>query len=186
MKSTNRTKIIFSFAIVCAIGAGGIYAFFYTSMKNKTEATVGLSAQLNELSGQQARYLAAASALSDEKHNIEKLSAYFIRENDVVSFAKKIETLGPRSGTVVSIEALDPGVISGTSFLAFKISAEGKFENLEKLLVLLQNFPGKFEWKTVRLLKIAVATSDTVNGTTKVIAAKWKLEASLTALNFIK
>lgn len=191
-KSSNTTKILLGISIACTLVVAGIYTFFFVSMKNKTESVVSLASQLNEFSGAQQRYVSAASALQNEQKNIDKLSAYFVKESEIVAFTKKIEALGPQSGTVISIQSLDPVTTSGSSpFLNFKITGEGKFTNVQRLLVLLQNFPGKFEWKSVRVYRgggiLSEAPIPGARGTKLVrdTAPVWSIEASLSALNFV-
>lgn len=173
MKRPNQTISLLIFSLACAFAVGGVYIFFFTSMKNKAEASVDLSTRLSELLGEQLRYSSAAPALQNESDNINKLSSYFIKESEIVSFTKKIEALGPQAGAMLTIESLDPGMGSGNvPYLSFRLTGEGKFENVEYLLSLLQNFPGKFEWRSVHLTHNSMG--------------KWKIDATLVALNFIK
>lgn len=173
MKSFNKTTIILILAVVCTVVAGGVYVFFFATMRNETVAATDLSTTLSEITGQQYRYNSVLSSLQAESIRIDKLSAYFIKESDIVAFTKRIDMLGSLAGVTLSIESLDSGISKDkTAYLNFKITAEGKFENTERFLVYLQNFPGKFLWNTVRVFHEAGPT--------------WKVEASLTALNFIK
>lgn len=189
MKSFNKTAALLFVAVVSVLAALGAYSFIFITMKNKTEATSELLSKTAELSGKETRMASAAAALKNESANIEKLSTYFIKESEIVSFAKKIEELGTQSGTDLSLEALDPGVTEKTiPFLDFRIRATGEFVNIQRLLVLLENFPGKFEWKTVRLVREASSGQVSGTGTSKTVSQipMWKLEVFLTARNFIK
>lgn len=187
MKELNKTTILLTVAIIGALVAGSIYAFFFVSMKNKTTAVVDLSAQLTQLSGEQTRYRSTTSQLQSDSQKIEKLSSYFIKESEIVAFTKKIEALGANAGVALSIESLDPGVTTtGAPFLGFRILAEGRFENIERLLGLLQNFPGKFEWKTVRFVREGEIVSPDGKTIATTGAPKWRAEVSLAALNFVK
>jgi hypothetical protein len=187
MKTPNKTKVLLGIAIVCTLVAGGLYTFFFISMKNKTDEAVALSAELSELSGAQLRYASAGAVLKGEQENINKLTAYFIKESEIVAFTKKIEALGQNAGVTLSIESLDPGVTpAGAPLLSFNIIAEGKFENTQRLLSLLQNLPGKFEWRTVRFAREGTIAPDGISTLSSGGAAKWKVEAGLVALNFVR
>lgn len=187
IKSLNKTTILLGIAIAGTLVATAVYIFFFLSMKSKTQAATEISAQLDELSGKQQRYTTAASSLQSESSRIEKLSSFFIKESDIVRFTKKIEALGPKAGVALSLESLDPGMTeAGVSFLNFRIIAQGRFENTEKLLLLLQNFPGKFEWKTVNLARDNRGSSEVGTSTPKTGTQKWRAEVSLVAYNFIK
>lgn len=183
MKQFSKTTTLLGIALVFTIMAAGAYTFFFIAMKNKTEATTALLASLGELSGKESRALSARLVLKNESARVEKLSSYFIKENEIVAFAKKIEELGPQSGTILTIQSLEPGFTEKTvSFLNFRVKATGKFEEVVRLLVLLENFPGKFEWKTVRLVRADGAPQTAATSG----APDWSAEVFLTALNFVK
>lgn len=187
MKSLNKTTIVLGIAIASMVVASVVYIFFFLSMKSKTEAATELSAQLEDLSGKQQRYTTAASSLQSESARIEKLSSYFIKESEIVSFTKKIEALGPDAGVALSLEALDPGVTeAGVPLLNFRIVARGRFENTERFLLLLQNFPGKFEWRTVNLVRDNGKLGEMSTSSPQMGTQKWRAEVSLAAYNFIK
>jgi len=186
MKSFDRTKILLSLAVGCVIVTSGIYTYFFIAMKSKTDESSNLSTRLHEYSGEQLHYASTASALRAERANIEKLTTYFIKESEIVAFTKKLEALGPKSGVTLTIASLDPVIAQGSEpTLSFKITAAGKFEDVEQLLILLQNFPGKFEWKSVRLSHEGGLPIETGKGQAKAGASLWRVEASLDALNFI-
>lgn len=190
MKIQSKTTILFASAIVFAIAMACIYGFFFVSMKKKTDDTATILARSAELSGKESYTLLTLSTLKTESTNIEKLSSYFVKEDEVVVFAKTIEALGKQSDTILTIESLDQGLTEkSVPLLNFRIKANGQFLNIMRLLVLIENFPGKFEMKTIRFVRI-----DDINPQTSVFVSKtkidrvpvWSVEMSLTALNFIK
>lgn len=186
MKSIDKTKILLGVAIGCALAAGGLYSYFFIAMKSKTDESINLSTRLNAFSGEQLHYASTASALQNQSADVAKISSYFIKESEIVTFAKKIELLGKDAGVALSIVSLDPVIAQGADpALSFKLTADGKFENVERLLVLLQNFPGKFVWKTVRLSREGGIPVDTGKGRAGTSAASWRVEVSLEALNFV-
>ncbi len=189
MKILNKTTILLGAALFFTVVAGSAYAFFFVAMKGKTQANAELSSKIGDISGKESRVASALATLKSETPNIEKLSAYFIKENEIVSFTKKIEALGPQSGTTLTIVSLDPGVTEKTvPFLSFRIKATGEFAAVMRLLVLLENFPGKFEWKTVRLVRGDFTPAHEAVPPTKVAvrSPEWMVEVFLTALNFTK
>lgn len=190
MKSINKTTAFLVAAIAFALISGVAYVYLFLVMKNKTDATADVLVKVAELSGKGSHLISSASLLKNESINIDKLSSYFIRENEIVAFAKRLEDLGPQSGTTLSLQSLDPGLTErGVQFLSFQINAKGNFAAVERLLVLLENFPGKLEWKTVRLVKgEALAPQGGEVGTQRASSPSplWDVEVFLTALNFIK
>lgn len=188
MKPHYKTTALFGIALALTLIAVGSYGFFFTAMKGKTEAVAALAESSRELSGKESRALSARATLKSESEHIEKLSSYFIKESEIAAFTKKIEALGPQSGTVLTIEALEPGLTEKTvPFLSLRIKATGKFTDAMRLLVLLENFPTNFEWKTVRLVR-----EDTAVQQAGTLVAKsdgvpdWSVEVFLKALNFVK
>lgn len=189
MRSFNKTTILLGAALTLVFIAGGAYTFFFVAMKNKTQATAELSEKLKELSGKESHILSARASLKNEETNVEKLNTYFIKEREIITFTKKIEALGSQSGTVLTLEALEPGFSEKTvPYLNFRIKASGEFSNIARLLMLLENFPGKFEWKTVRLVRNDSAAPQPVvsGGKEASLTPLWTVEVFLTALNFIK
>ena len=189
MKSFSKTTILLGVALFLTIVAGSAYAFFFVAMRDKTQATAELSSKIGEISGKESRIASALSILKNETSDIEKLSAYFIKESEIIAFMKKIEELGPQSGTKLTIVSLDPGLTEKTvSFLNFRIKATGEFADVMRLLVLLENFPSKFEWKTVRLVRDSSAPVEEAVPPAKVAprAPEWMVEVFLSALNFTK
>ncbi len=190
MKVNKKTLTLFGTAITFALAAAGVYAFLFIATKSKTEATAITSEKIDELSGREARIASSVSILRKEGENIKKITEYFFKENEVVAFTKKIEALGSQSGTRLTIQSLEQGYTEKTvPFLNFRIVATGKFADIQRLLILLENFPGKFEWKTVRLsldspqvAEVPVAGKKTANVVAG--APQWRVDAFLIARNF--
>lgn len=191
MKANKKTLVPLAIATLLTLSAGGLYSFLFYVMKDKTEATLAISEKIDELSGKESRVVASVSTLRRENANIEKISEYFFKENEVVAFTKKIEALGPQSNTIVTIESLEQGYTDKKiPFLNFRIRSSGSFSDVARLLVLIENFPGKLEWKTVRISRDSVPTTQ-MSGDSKetkpqvVTVPLWRMEAFLVALNFI-
>ncbi|MHB1118022.1 MAG: hypothetical protein ACYCZ7_00620 [Minisyncoccota bacterium] len=184
MKSFNKTGILLTSALLLTVALIGAYIFFFVATKDKTSATAELSLKNETLAGKESRVAVATTALKAESANIEKLSAYFIEEGDIVAFTKKIELLGAQSGVKLSLEALDPGIgEGGAPVLDFRIVATGEFQNVMRLLGLLENFPAKFAWKSVALFLSEEGVSP--NPKIKAPKAQWKAAISLSALNYM-
>lgn len=167
--------MFFGIALVATLASLGLYSFLYIAMKNKTAATVPLLEKIEELSGRESRMTSSIAILRKEEANIEKLSAAFFNINDIVAFTKRIEELGVQSKTTLTIESLEQTSTSqGEPALNFRIRATGQFSNMERLLTLIENFPGKIQWKSVSL-------SHGNNG----VASSWTMNISLSALNFV-
>lgn len=187
MKTNKKTLILLEIAITLALVGLCSYAFLFLATKYKTEATSVIAEKIEELSGRESRIASSVSLLRRENANIKKITEYFFKENEVVAFTKKIESLGPQSGTKLTIQSLDPGYTEKTvPFLNFRIIATGEFSNIQRLLVLIENFPGKFELKTIRIARDSSVTTGVTPSESKISVnkPKWRVDAFLVALNF--
>lgn len=190
MKTSKKTLFLLAVAAIFTLAISGLYVFLFITVKNKTEATATLSERIDELSGKESRLASSISLLKRESANTEKISSLFFKGNEVVNFAKNIELLGEQSGTTLSIESLEQGsAMNNTPILDLRIKAIGKFSDIERLLMLLENFPGKFEWKTVRLVRDTGADVQVQVGSKGLKQVTpmpmWRAEVTLVALNFI-
>ena len=176
MKANKNTIKLLGIALVFMLVATGLYVTLFFAIKSKSAATVPLLEKVDELAGRESRITASLAALRKESENIDKIAAVFFKENGIIDFTKKIEALGEQSGTKLTLESLEQsGAGSDSPSLSFRIQATGKFANIERLLILLENFPGKLNWKTVSLSH----SGDTA------ATSLWNMSLSLQALNMI-
>lgn len=190
MKSDKKTLILLGTVVAFTLALFGAYAFLFFAIKNNTESTASISEKTDELSGRESRIASSVSILRREDANIEKLSAYYFKDNEIVAFTKRVEALGAQSKTTLTIETLDLGYTEKTvPFLNLRIRAVGKFADVERLLMLLESFPGKLEWKNVRLARDTQTTTQTDAGdkTPKPVSSApvWRAEIFVAALNFV-
>lgn len=188
MKPFNKTIALLLISFILTLVSGGIYTFFFLLTKDKTQETAEILEKTEVLSGKGSHLASVVLSLKKEKENIDRLSSYYIKESEIVLFAKRIEKLGPQSGADVTLEALEPGVTDkSVPFLIFRIKATGKFEDVEKLLVLLENTPLKLEWKTVRLTRdtAMLPVAPPLSKKDSVQEVLWNLEAFLSVRSFI-
>lgn len=176
MNVNKKTLKILGITLAITLGVAGAYYYLFSIIKDKTAATSILTEKINELSGRESRIASSVSTLRAQADNIDKLSTYFFNINDIVTFTKQIENLGEQSGTKLTISSLEQGTSDKSNPLVnFRIQAEGKFVNIERLLILLENFPGKFQWKSINLRQSGGTGATSV----------WSVDISLTALNFV-
>lgn len=191
MKFFNKITILFVVALAVTLLAGGVYVAMFFSMKDKTAATAETLRSIEDLSGKNLNLASSIAILKSQSANIDKLSSQFFNESEVVAFTDKIDALGAQSGTVVTIESLDPAVTGkSVPYLNLRLSATGKFEDILRLFALLENFPGNFEWKTVHLVRTDSPLSGDQKGSTttkaNLVSPTWNAEIFLSVLNFVK
>lgn len=193
--SLNKTAKLFIASMLMILAFAGTYIFFFISMRDKVTQAAELSLKAEDLSGKDARIDATLDILETEALTMEKISKNFIKESEIVDFAKTVETLGPLSKTKLTIESLEPGVGDRSiPVLNFRVKAQGEFKNIIALIALLENFPARLDWNSVRIAHIEtpVVTVE-ADPKTKTPAKAlppgpplWSTEISLTALNFVR
>lgn len=190
MKPFNKTKVLLGISVILIMVTGGAYGFFFVAIRDKNKSIAEFLSRNEELMGRESRLRLAENGVKVEQLNIEKLSSYFIKESEVVSFAKKIEALGVESGTTLSLELLEPGVVEGGyPFLNLRVKARGGFKEVMKLTALLENYPVRFEWKSVSLVHDDSGGGTTITQNAKTsrnISPQWVITISLSASNFLK
>lgn len=191
MKSLTKTAVFFIIALSLTVIAAGTYSYFFLKMKTYVEQTVVLNAKADDLEGREQRITSAATTMKNENTRIENLSLYFIKESEIVHFTEKIEALGKEAGVEeLAIKSLESGVgEKGSSTLNFSIAVRGEFQNVIKFTALLENFPAKFDWKNVKLVRENSVSGEVDETTKKPLKAPtpiWSAEISLTALNYVK
>jgi len=178
-------------AVLMVLGIAGVYAFLFYSMKGKIESANEVLARADDFENAQGTLSRTLAFLKESELGRQRVDARFIKEHDVALFARQIEALGAQSGTTLSIESLEPGLdFRKKPVLNFRIKAEGTFASVMRVEELLENFPARFDVSTLRLVRVDSSQGAVVSGTGKSApvnkAPQWELNATISALNFIK
>ena len=192
--SFNKTAKLFTASFITIAVLAGVYTYFFISMRNNVDKSVLGAAKIEDLAGKDERIDATLAILAKEALVMQKVSASFIKQSEIVNFTRTLESLGPQSHTELSIESLEPGVGDrGIPVLNFRIKAQGKFKDVVALIALLENFPARLDWNSARLVRIGTPATVPVLDSKGIAVQKapssiplWSVEVSLTALNFIK
>lgn len=188
MNTLGKTGILLIFAIAVTAGAFGSFAFFFTAMKEKAKNATEITEQRQNIEARQAKLSVTLAVIKEQNENIEKLEEYFIKKPGIVDFTKKIEELGTVSGTKIGIKALTPTLAKDNSpILIFGVEATGKFVGIMQVLELLENFPAKIEWSSVKIRQKEggeVASPKIAGALPSLPLPVWELSMTATALNF--
>lgn len=178
-------------AILLLVGVAGAYSFFFYSMKGKIEGANEVLSRAEDFENAQGTLSRTLAFLKESELGRQRVDARFIKEHEIASFAQQIEALGAQSGVTLSIESLEPGVdFRKKPVLNFRIKAEGTFASVVRTEELLENFPARFDVSTLRLVRVDNSQGASVSGTGKTVppsrVPRWELNATVSALNFIK
>lgn len=190
MNKLGKTGILLIVAFILTAGASGVYSFFFAATKSKAENATVLAVRAGEVESKRAKLGLTLATLKDQADNIQKLDELFIKQKEIVNFAKKIESLGVNSGTKISIERLTPAPTKdGVPTLSFNVKVQGKFADVMRTLELLENFPAKIEWGSVSIKRESEGSIAVVRAKGGVLQATepvWKMDVAGVALNFVR
>ncbi len=179
----NNILLLLGAVVIFAVVIGG-YGFLFYSMKGEIEGANEVLSRADNFDNAQGTLSRTLTFLKESELGRQRVDARFIKEHDVAFFARQIEALGAQSGTTLSIESLEPGIdFRKKPVLNFRIKAEGTFASVMRAEELLENFPARFDVSTLRLVRV-----DNNQGASAPVnrASQWELNATISALNFIK
>lgn len=191
MNETKNNILLLLGAVLIFAGIAGGYGFLFYSMKGKIEGANEVLSRAEDFENAQGTLSRTLAFLKESELGRTRVEARFIKEHDVALFARQIEALGAQSGTILSIESLEPGVdFRKKPVLNFRIKAEGTFASVMRVEELLENFPARFDVSALRLVRTDNSQRAVVAGASKSVPASrapvWELNATISALNFIK
>lgn len=188
LKKTITLLIGAVFTIVLIVGA---YGLLFYSMKGKIESANEVLARADDFENTQGKLSRTLAFLKESEVGRQRVDARFIKERDIALFAQQIEALSTQSGVTLSIESLEPGIdVRKKPVLNFRIKAGGTFAEVMRIEELLESFPARFDVSALRLVRIDSSQGAAVVGTGKTTsvsrAPQWELNATISAINFIK
>lgn len=168
------TQMPLIFSIIFFLLSVGIFYFIFQEV-NK----INSSAILAEKNFQQEKFKRKNLSLlveSIERTQIQRvnLEKHFVYSSDIVPFLNSIESLGPKLGMVIDVSFVD--VLKDNSGMVVNFKTKGFFENVYKLLSLLENF--KYELK---VLGVSL-TKEQLN---EASVGNWQAEFKLKVVSFI-
>lgn len=191
MNEFKKNTVLLAGAILLFIGVASAYGLSFYSMKGKIEGANEVLSRADDFENAQGVLSRTLAFLKESELGRQRVDARFIKEHEIASFAQQIEALGAESGVTLTLESLEPGIdFRKKPVLNFRIKAEGTFANVMRTEELLENFPARFDVSTLRLVRVENNQGASVSGTGKTTpssrAPQWELNATISALNFIK
>ena len=179
MIHNKKTIIVLGTSVAIFVLLVCLYVFFFVTMREKNAHALDAVTRANALEGKEQNISQNGVMLKTHAADINKLNSLTIKESGAIGFAQQLENLGKVSNTNLSLESLEPiSPTKDTQALAFRIKASGTFENLTRLLGLVENFPTKSE-----LLSVALFRGDEVS---KDGVRTWTLTISGNVLSYSK
>jgi hypothetical protein len=134
--------LILAVSVAAFVAASYIY-MFYRTRASIIEASLSRGAIKAEQAGQsQARSL--ISIASTTASDRARLESFFIPASGVVSFITALESIGPRSGSEVSLSSIDADTLAGAAhgtvgYVRARVQASGSWSSVMRTLALAEN-----------------------------------------------
>jgi hypothetical protein len=193
MKELHRSILLFviSLAVLLALIAG--YIFLFLDLKDRNQAIITMHQDLLEKEHQQKERLELERTIVTTDADRQTLESYFIPGDKAVSFLETLESYGKLAGTAFEIVTVDintpaegtPAVptegdtASETAApvatatkeqpsLSITLHALGRFQDIYRLLLLLENAPYEFEFDGTTMRKFQIMDTQTAETLPKI------------------
>ncbi len=131
-----------------------IYFFGFTFLKNESQSVADREASINNQISQ------IEQSIDDKKQaeTVVKMSndinAHFLKSSGVPKFLSDLESIGGRTGSIVSINSVD----ESETELALGITANGSYQSIYRTLVELENIP---YWSNISNMSLSFSHNNT-------------------------
>lgn len=182
----NHTKLIFYTSIIVTLLAIGAFVVIFKIIINKNEHTSIVLSTLDDKMIKKQNSSALTSRLA-EIETIEKtLKGYFVDTAQIDSFIDYLEKLGLGFGTVIKVENFEMSSVD-KSILNVEISSKGTFDNMMRVVKLVENAPYQIDVKKVSLVKLLGEAIEEIEGVKQVQTGPiWQLNITFSVLTSTK
>lgn len=147
-------KLIIFFAAIILADVAAVFLWFYLYSKIE-ERQAGIAEIINnitfsEVNAQNLKLL--KSQMEEASGDKEKIDKVFLEKKDIVSFMEYLEKTGKDIGVLVDFNSVKLGD-TGKEKPYFQFSLNGKFENVFRFLVLLENVPYQIIFNRIDMSK---------------------------------
>lgn len=143
---------ILLFALLVAVGG---YVYFFSQFKNKQESITAIREEVRVENEAQSATLSLKKTIREIEADQSALDTHFIKNTEIIGFIKFIESLGTLSSTKLSIDNAEALETSAKKpVLSISIQAEGSFQNINHLILLIENMPYETSITQVSMMRI--------------------------------
>ncbi len=133
--------IQFSLAVAVLVGVLAAYGAWYVVVGQASATSAALATEIETKTQESARVASAREALATLATDEASIQAYFIRQEDIVSFLERLESSGSSLGSVVEVVSVgaEPGGERPHIRLSLKIT--GSFDAVMRTLGAIEYGP---------------------------------------------
>ncbi len=184
---SRSSKVLLSFAIVVVVFVMGVYAYMYYRIQVSTSKTVTALGALHDGPSSANKEQLSLLEYKASLDKWSKLQDFFISPDEEVVFIETIESLGPESGSSVTITSIDSdkfeNAVPGTKGkLKAKVSATGSWSSVMRMLSLAEVTPYEVSINNIRLDQYSTSMNDVDSKTKKASKDEWKLSFDIEVL----
>lgn len=180
MKHT-KTYPLLIFAIVTMLATLSVFIVVFRSIKHKNEHAYAVSEILSEKMFQKENFDKLQNVVNENKEQREKISSFLVDTTKIDEFVGMLEDLGAKVGTDLTVGSVE--VPKGKkNLVSIDLSSKGSFNNIMKLVVLLQNIPYETSVNKVYLNKNSDGNLDPKTGKVDHSKDYWELQFSFNVI----
>lgn len=153
MKSIYINITLLLIAFLTMIAAATMYFYMYRSVNSSTDRALEARDIAATESSSKSQEADLAKIYVDTESSRARLHAFFISEEEVVSFVEAIEALGPKSGAKISLSDLSvaAGTAKNLKWSRAHVTVDGTWSSVMRALELSETLPYDIEISGVRL-----------------------------------
>lgn len=155
---TDKTKRIFISFIVLDILIAVTYGYFVYDLVQKAREVSDLYAENSRESSEQIKLRTLEKMTQASAQDSAIIDSYFVRLKDVVPFMEKLEEMGKSVNVSVDVTSIKNTSLS----LNLAFSATGSFNDIYRLIALLESAPYKIVVKNVNMQSVENSWSATM------------------------
>jgi len=147
-KKIGRNTLLVSLAVVgvvAVISSTLLYSFAFIKVRGIITQVANTSEEAQLLAKKNTHIQTVRRVVRDTQPEREKIDAYFLTDDEIVSFLEEVEGLGTHVGVEVTVQAVSVGKPidkdERITPLNLVLKSEGSLEKIFYLLTLLEDFP---------------------------------------------
>lgn len=180
MKKDHTNLILTILIFIILISTLCIFLFFNT-IQNKNEYTSEILATLSKKISDKNNVKILTKKFSELALTDEKIKGYFIKPGEINLFVDYLENIGLNNGAELVVESVEMGV-KDKNIILVGVSVRGSFNNIIKILHLLENSPFYVDI-TQAFVNKEIKADETKTG---VIPSVWQADISFSVLSLLE
>ncbi|OGI88065.1 hypothetical protein A2995_01805 [Candidatus Nomurabacteria bacterium RIFCSPLOWO2_01_FULL_33_24] len=152
MNQTYKNNTLLIIIILINILAISAYVYLFQSVKQANQRNSLISSEIKNYSENKDRIISLRNIIKSTEEERDNLNSHFIDKNKINHLLDLIEKIGEDSKTNLEINSVNLSPKSSDknkNILKIDFKASGSFQNISKLLLLLENAPLEFDFEKV-------------------------------------